>query len=64
MKSVRTTNETNFTPTKINLFTQFKELITVYTENHKELNNKKCRINERDPAATKFHVRHLGTNVF
>jgi hypothetical protein len=43
--SVRTSKRTqNFTITKINLLTLFKEIITVYTENHAKPTNTKCTV--------------------
>jgi hypothetical protein len=43
--SVRTSKRTpHFTTTKINWLTPLKEIIAVYTENHTESINTKCRI--------------------
>jgi len=45
--SVRTSKRTpHFTITKINWLTLFKEIIAVYTENHKKPINTLCRQNE------------------
>jgi len=45
--SVRTSKRTpHFTITKINWLTLFKEIIAVYTENHTEPINTKCRVTD------------------
>jgi hypothetical protein len=45
--SVRTPKGTpNFTVTKINLLTLFKEIIAVYSKNHTKPINTKCRISD------------------
>jgi hypothetical protein len=45
--SVRTSKRTpNFTITKINFLTLFKEIIAVYSENHAKPTNTKCSITD------------------
>jgi hypothetical protein len=45
--SVRTSKRTpHFTITKINWLTLFKEIIAVYSENHTDPTNTKCKVTD------------------
>jgi hypothetical protein len=58
--SVRTAKE-KFTITNINRLTLFKEMIPVYTENHKKPKNEKCNVTDSS-SRWDFYSYHWAVN--